>query len=104
MKVIRFRYAVPGYGAGEIAGFEDAIAERMVQECLAEPYSIPAAEDSSEEKARKGPPAHTMLTGHQTVRKDVRKDAGPDRGQEPGSAQPKEPPKRKASLFTEGET
>lgn len=98
MKVIRFKYAVPGYGVGEIAGFEDAIAERMVQELLAEPYSVPAAEDSSEEKAQEGPPAHTMLTGHQTVRKDT----GTNCSQEPGTAQPKEPPKRKASLLMKG--
>jgi hypothetical protein len=114
MKTIKFLHPVSGYSAGEIAGFEDAIAERMVTECLAELYSPPtgpgdftlasprqpAAEDPAREKAQDGPPAHTMVTGHQTVRKE----ASQDRTTEAGNGRPKAPGKRIASLLTKGET
>ena len=42
MKVVRFKRSWSNYFAGDVAGFEDAKADRLVAEGFAEPYVDPA--------------------------------------------------------------
>lgn len=50
-KVIRFIRANGGYSAGEIAGFEDAVADRLVQAGFATYHKAEAVEDLAPETA-----------------------------------------------------
>lgn len=40
MRTVRFRERVPPYQPGEVAGFEDEVAERLVGDGLAEWYTL----------------------------------------------------------------
>lgn len=50
-KIILFRRANGGYSAGEVAGFEDAVADRLVQAGFATHHKADATEESAPEVA-----------------------------------------------------
>ncbi len=58
---VRFKVGQAPYNAGEIAGFPPAVAERLIQAGVAEPYEAPAASRPEVTKAPDAPPADKMV-------------------------------------------
>lgn len=48
MKTVRFKERVPPYQPGEVAGFEDEVAERLVKQGLAEWWRLLQDDHESE--------------------------------------------------------
>lgn len=54
MRLLRFVRGWPPYNAGEVAGFPDDLAERLMAAGYAEPYATPSGEDEQYQAPGRG--------------------------------------------------